>query len=145
MPRRCKNTPQAEGTLADSSPHVEPASDLNVVQSDSLPTSNSSGELKWSGLNGGTSEASGSIQIKSLIRDLGMSFAIWSAVSPWGSIKRPPLPWRMCSMKRFTRSVDLPMPDIPSTDMCFVLSIRNSLFVIESLPMLMFGIGGCVG
>jgi hypothetical protein len=46
---------------------MEPASDLKVVKSDSLPSSNPSGELKWSGLNGGTNEASGSIQMKSRI------------------------------------------------------------------------------
>src|ERR1022692_2354053 len=97
-------------TRADSSPHAESANDLNVVNRDSFPSSNSSGELKWSGLNGGTSEASGSIHIKSRMRFLGMSFAIWSAVSPCGSIKSPPLPWRICSMKRFTNRVDLLMP-----------------------------------
>lgn len=55
-------------TLADSSPHAEPANDLNVVDRDSLPSSNSSAELKWTGSNGGTSEASGSIQMKPRIR-----------------------------------------------------------------------------
>ena len=79
-------------TLADSSPLAEPANDLKVVNSDPLPSSNSSGELKCNELNGGTSEASGSIQMKSRIRFFGMSLAIWSAVSPWGSIKKPPLP-----------------------------------------------------
>src|SRR5580692_2245560 len=125
-------------TLADSSPHAEPANDLKVVKRDSLPNSSSSGELKWRGLNGGTSEASGSIQMKSRIRDFGISLAIWSAVSPWGSIKSPPLPWRICSTNRLTSKVDLPMPDMPSMFKCFVESIEKSAFVIESRPREMF-------
>jgi hypothetical protein len=69
-------------TVADSSPLAEPANDLNVVKRDSLPSSSSFGKLNWRGLNGETSEASGSIEMKSRIRLLGLNLAIWSAVSP---------------------------------------------------------------
>jgi hypothetical protein len=61
-------------TLMDSPPHAEPARGLKVAKSNSLPSS--SDELKWSGLNCGTSEASGSIQMKSRIRRLGMSLTM---------------------------------------------------------------------